>query len=172
MVLPRLSVIVVTGFLAACMSQQDLSGVESAVDEFHELQARGDDAAIYRTAAADFRNAATLEDLARINNAVRNATGCSERSRNPSSWNNNVSTSGQFITVVYNRTCSGGPLAETFVFRMTAGDAQLAGYTASGLALFPAAPAQAPETVEKPQAEQPAASSSPEAEPAAAIMQD
>jgi hypothetical protein len=40
------------------------------------------------------------------------------------------------------------------------------------LALFPAAPAQAPETVKKPQAEQPAASSSPEAEPAAAIMQD
>jgi hypothetical protein len=126
------------------MSQADTTAVEGAVAQFHELQARGDDAAIYAAAAPEFRQNASADALARINTAGRNVKGCAAPARDPAGWNNSMNTRGHFITLTYNRQCADGPLTETFVFRVNGAHVDLFGYNAAGLALFPAAaPAQA-----------------------------
>lgn len=138
----RLILSIVAGALAsACMSPTDFAPVERAAAQFHDLQARGDDNAIYLAAAPEFRAGSRLEDLVRIDSAVRNIRGCQAPARDPNTWNNNINTSGHFITVVYNRQCADGPLAETFVFRVSGEQASLAAYNASGMALFAPAPA-------------------------------
>jgi hypothetical protein len=131
------------GLAAACMSQADTSAVEAPAAEFPAQQAQGADAAIYEAASPTFRASARVEDLARLNAAVRAVEGCSAPARNPNIWNNNMNTSGHFISVVYNRTCTGGDLTENFVFQVNGSDALLHGYNVSGMALFPAAPAPA-----------------------------
>ena len=130
----------IVALASACMSPTDFAVVERAAAQFHDLQARGDDNAIYQAASPELRASSRLEDLTRIGNAVRNIRGCQAPARDPNTWNNNIDTSGHFITVVYNRQCADGPLVETFVFRVTGQQALLAGYHASGMALFPASP--------------------------------
>lgn len=144
----RLSLsIVFAAFACACMSQTDLASVNAAVDRFHQQQASGADEAIYQAAAPDLRAAASLDDLRRIDAAVRAVQGCAPPGHDPSSWNNNVNTTGHFITLVYSRQCASGSLTETFVFRINGPQALLVGYNASGMALFPPAPpASAPAT--------------------------
>jgi hypothetical protein len=132
--------------LSGCMSQADTGAVEAAIAQFHEDQAMGDDQAIYDAATAAFRAAARLEDLARLNAAVRAVEGCTAPTRDAAQWRNNVTTSGHFITVVYNRQCTGGPLAETFVYQIVGGEAALLNYNVSGMALFPAMAPAAPAT--------------------------
>jgi hypothetical protein len=135
--------IAASSLLTACMSATDNAAISGAVSEFHERQARGDDAAIYQAATPDLRAAATLQDLTRLDAAVRAIQGCTAVGANPDGFNNSMNTSGHFITVTYNRQCTGGPLVETFVFRIAGAHALLQSYNASGMALFPAAPAAA-----------------------------
>lgn len=130
--------------LASCMSQADTAGVEAAAARFHDMQAAGDDNGIYQAAAPGFRQGARLEDVARLNSAVRNVRGCGAPTRDQSTFNNTMNTSGHFITVVYNRTCTDGPLLETFVFILNGSTAQLYNYNVSGMALFPSAPTAPP----------------------------
>jgi hypothetical protein len=145
--LKNFTLLIAAGSLAtACMSATDNAAIAGAVSEFHDRQARGDDAAIYQAATPDLRAAATLQDLTRLNGAVRAIQGCSAVGPNPDGFNNSMNTSGHFITVTYNRQCTGGPLVETFVFRIAGAHALLQSYNASGMALLapPAAAAQAP----------------------------
>ncbi len=130
--------------LAGCMSQQDTASVEAAAARFHEMQSRGEDAAIFREAAPELRNVSAEENLSRLNSAVRSAAGCSAPARNPAVLNNNMSTSGHFITVAYDRQCEHGPLTETFVFKIDGEQATLAGYNVGGMALFPPGQAEPP----------------------------
>lgn len=156
------------GVAAGCMSQADTSAVEAAAAEFHRLQAQGDDAAIFEAGSPAFRARATVENLARLNNVVRAAQGCSAPVRNPNVWNNNVTTSGHFITVVYNRTCDGGEMTENFVFVVSDGAAKLNGYNVSGMALFPtAAPATEATTETAPAEEKPTEATATETSPVA-----
>jgi hypothetical protein len=135
------------GLAAACMSQADTSAVEAAAAEFHQRQAQGEDAAIFEAASPGFRASARVEDLTRLNAVVRAVQGCNAPTRNPNIWNNNMNTSGHYISVVYNRTCAGGDLTENFVFVVNGNEALLYGYNVSGMALFPAAPTPASEPV-------------------------
>lgn len=130
--------------LSACMSQQDTASVEAAADRFHAHQAAGEDQAIYDEASSGFRDAARVEDLARLNAAVRGAAGCGAPARNPNAWNNTINTSGHFITLVYDRQCDGGPLTETFVFIVQGEQALLQNYNVAGMALFPTLAPAAP----------------------------
>mgnify|MGYP001409373454 CR=1 FL=1 len=127
---------------AACIAAPDMAAIEAEVARFHERQAASEDAAIYAAAAQGLRDAATLNDLQRLNSAVRGAQ-CEPAQRDPNQWHNNMSTSGHFITVVYQRQCQGGGLTETFRFVVTPGGPQLLNYNAAGMALFPQAPAPA-----------------------------
>jgi hypothetical protein len=154
------------GLAAACMSQADTSAVEAAAAEFHQLQAQGGDAAILEAASPGFRASARLEDLARLNAAVRAVQGCSAPARNPNVWNNNMNTSGHFISVVYNRTCTGGDLTENFVFSVSGAEAKLHGYNVSGMALFPAAAAPAEQPTSEPGETPPAEAAPAEVAPA------
>jgi hypothetical protein len=124
--------------LGACMSQENMSVVEAAAQQFFQLQQAGQDAEIFGDASPGFRDAAQLSDLERINGAVRAARGCSAPVRDAANWRSNQSTSGHFVTVVYRRQCEGGELVDTLVFRIVGDQALLNGYNASGMALFPA----------------------------------
>lgn len=137
--------------MSGCVSQTNWAVIETAVSEFHARQARGEDQMIYEDAAPALRQSASLADLQRLNGAVRAVSGCGEPARDPAQWNSTQGTGGHLITVVYNRTCAGGPLVESFVFQMTGGGAKLQGYNVSGMALFPAAPTAAPQTETAPE---------------------
>ena len=145
--LKHVALFISVSLLTACMSATDNAAINGAVSEFHDRQARGDDAAIYQAATPDLRAAATLQDLTRLNGAVRAIQGCSAVGANPDGFNNAMNTSGHFITVTYNRQCTGGPLVETFVFRIAGAHALLQSYNASGMALLapPTTAARAPD---------------------------
>ena len=119
-------------FLSGCISEQDMTAVESAIAEFHARQAARDDQAIYANAGQEFRNAATLAQLSQLNDAVRMAEGCSPPARDKLNFSSRVSTSGTFITVAYVRTCTEGTLTEQFVMRMEGGHPQIEGFHISG----------------------------------------
>jgi outer membrane murein-binding lipoprotein Lpp len=126
--------------LAGCMSQTEVASIEAAAAQFHDLQAAGDDNGIYQAASPQFRAGARLEDITRLNNAVRGVRGCNAPARDPAQFNNSLNTSGHFITVVYNRQCTDGPLTETFTFIVNGQTAKLFNYNVAGMALFPATP--------------------------------
>lgn len=131
--------------LAACMGEGDMTAVEQAVATFHQRQAADQDLENYREAAGGFRDSASLEDFARLNAAVRAARGCDAPRRNPSQWRANRSTDGYFVVVVYDRSCEGGPLSETFTLRFNQDGPRLFGYQIEGMALFAPAPAGPPD---------------------------
>lgn len=122
--------------LAACVSEQDMTAVENAVAEFHTRQEAGDDAAIYAATSQQFKTAAALDDLTRLNVAVRMADGCSEPARDKMNVSSRISTEGSFVTVSYTRTCARGPIVEQFHMRMSDGHAELEGYNVSGEAIL------------------------------------
>lgn len=152
--------------LAACVSQADMSAIEGAVSAFHEHQAAGDHQANYDDADPTFRDALTEQDFARIGEAIRSAPGCNAPVRDPMNYRSSATTSGNFVMVVYNRTCSGGPLVEQFTFKIVGGAPKLTGYYVSGMALFPSATGQPPPTpVQPPQNGDKPAGSTPEPQP-------
>jgi hypothetical protein len=136
--------------LAGCISPTDMAAVETAAATFHQRQQAGDDAANYGDAVDAFKTALTEPDFARIEAAVRAAPSCGAPTRDPNNFRTNASTSGTFVTVVYNRTCANGPISETLTFQIIAGAPKLAGYFVGGMALFPAA---APTATSAPPAE-------------------
>jgi hypothetical protein len=138
-----------------------MSAVEAAAASFHQHQASGDDHANYEAADQSFRDALPEADFVRISSAIRAAGDCAAPTRDPMNYRSTASTSGNFVMVVYNRTCPGGPLSEQFTFKIVGGQPKLSGYYVAGMALFPGAsgqPAlQQPQSNEpsKPGAEQP-----------------
>lgn len=140
--------------LGACVSEADMSAVEQAASAFHRRQAAGEHQANYDAADQSFRAALPAADFARINEAIRAAEGCSEPVRDPMNYRSSATTSGNFVMVVYNRTCTGGPLVEQFTFKIVGGAPKLSGYYVSGMALFPnvagpPAPTQTPPAEDK-----------------------
>lgn len=131
------SVLAAALLLAACTSQEDMGAVDTAAQQFFQLQQAGQDAEIFGDASQGFRNSAQLSDLQRINSAVRAARDCSAPERDPVNWRTTQSTSGHFVTVTYKRQCAGGELVDTLVFQIVGGQALVHGYNASGMALFP-----------------------------------
>jgi hypothetical protein len=147
--------VALASFAVSCMSQEEMSSIEGAVSRFHGQQAAKSDAEAYRETDDLFRDTTSLENFTRLNDAVRlAAVECQAPERNRNAWNVNQSTSGHFITVSYQRTCTSGPLTETFTFRMGGRTPKMVGYNISGMPLLPAsqtAPATAPQNEPPPQ---------------------
>ncbi|MBY0564028.1 MAG: hypothetical protein K2P58_07560 [Hyphomonadaceae bacterium] len=153
--------------LAGCSAGEDIAAVNSAAQRFHDLQAAGDDAAIYREASDALRANATVETMARLNTAVRNARCESEFPEQATSWNLNAHTSGYFVTLTYQRQCQQSPFVETFTYVKNGEDWLFYFYNADGLALFPTTasppstePATAPATEPTPISQSPSDASS------------
>jgi hypothetical protein len=122
--------------LAACISEQDLAAVESAIAKFHKQQAAGHDVDIYRAASREFKGATTVAGLAQLNDAVRMAEGCTPPTRDKLNYSSRVSTSGSFVTLSYVRTCTRGPIVEQFLMRLGEGGPELEGYHLGGEAIL------------------------------------
>ena len=148
--------------LSACMSQENLASIDTAASHFFEQQAAGQDAEIVADSSQGFRDSATVEDLARLNGAVRALRNCTAPARDPANWRSNQTTSGHFVTVVYDRECESGGLTETITFQIIGDRAILHGYNVAGMALFPAA---APTTETPPTAPTPEATTTEQPSP-------
>jgi|GEM_PF-2508920 outer membrane murein-binding lipoprotein Lpp len=118
--------------LSACISEQDMSAVESTIAEFHARQAAGDDMAIYRAGSMAFKTSTTVAQLSSLNDAIRAAEGCGPPERDRANVSTRVSTSGSFVTVLYVRTCARGTIAEQFLMRLGGDGPEVEGYHISG----------------------------------------
>lgn len=113
-----------------------MAAVEKAIAEFHARQAAGDDVEIYRAGSRDFKTSTTVAQLARLNDAVRIAEGCSPPQRDKFNISTSVSTAGSFVTVLYVRTCARGQIAEQFLMRLGSDGPELEGYHIGGEAIL------------------------------------
>lgn len=123
--------------LGACMSQENMGAIEAAASRFYDLQSTRQDAEIVADATQGFRDAATVADIVRLNDAVRAAQNCTTPVRDQANWRSSQTTNGHFVVVTYRRQCDGGEMVDTFTFQMVGDRAILHGYHVAGMALFP-----------------------------------
>lgn len=122
--------------LAGCVSQTQLTKVETAAASFHARQRGGDDAANYAGANDAFHGRVSASAFATSQAAVRALTECSAPLRDvdyakPGAW-----SGGTYVQVRYTRTCREGGLTEWMSFNVTIdGPARLDDYVAYGPAL-------------------------------------
>ncbi|MES1200450.1 MAG: hypothetical protein ABUS57_03265 [Pseudomonadota bacterium] len=155
--------------LTACSAPVQMDKATTAVTEFYQKQAAGDDEGIYNDAAPELRNSASLAQWKRLDDAVRAAVarGCAAPPTSATTWNVYYGTGGSRITLVYNRSCADGDLSEQFVYLMQDDEAKLAGYHVSGMALFPSNAPATTTTTNTTDTTTPAAPASPPATPQA-----
>jgi len=113
--------------LGGCSFGKDVPVAEKAVDAFHaQLDAAQYDA-IYQGGSADLKNATGRTDMVALLSAVHRKLGVF-RSGKTQGWNDNINTGGHMITLNYSATYQNGAADEQFVYRMTGGKPELAGY--------------------------------------------
>ena len=123
------------GALAGCSVGHDLPAVNAAVGVFHqELNAQDFDK-IYSDAGPDFKNASSQADFTQLLSAIHRKLG-NYVSGAAGGWNDNVNTSGHFVTVGFSARYEQGAAEENFVYRIDNGNALLAGYHISSNALI------------------------------------
>jgi hypothetical protein len=120
------SILLLTG-LAACSVSADTKQAEQAIQRFHELLDAGQSAAIYEAAAEDLKTVSTEAEFVAFLDAVHRKLGLS-KSSSQKGWNVNYGTSGKFITLNYETAYAEGQATEQFLYRITDGNALLAGY--------------------------------------------
>jgi hypothetical protein len=121
--------------LAACSAGEDVPIATKAVVQFHTMLDAGQNAQIYGNAAPDMKSAATEAKLTALLAAVHRKLGTVTKAEQKG-WNDQINTSGHFITLNYATTYTRGEAAEVFVYKIADGKAQLAGYNVNSDALI------------------------------------
>jgi hypothetical protein len=125
----------IAGALAGCSVGHDLPAVNAAVGVFHqELNAQDFDK-IYSDAGPDFKNPTSPPDYTQLLSPIHRKHG-NFVSGAPGGWNDNVNTSGHFVTLGFSAKYERGAAEENFVYRIDNGKALLAGYHISSNALI------------------------------------
>lgn len=113
--------------LSGCSAGQDTAKAETAVHEFRQLLEAERYAEIYIRAAPDMRVSAPEERLAHSFRAMRARLGRFQSANRTSvSWNR--TNLGTAVTLGYDARYANGRARETFVYRLSNGQAGLAGY--------------------------------------------
>jgi hypothetical protein len=118
-----------------CSPSADLSASDGAITSFHRSLDAGNFDAIYDGSATDLKSVASRDKLAALLSAVHRKLGAFKSGSN-TGWNDNVTTSGHYLTVNYAATYEHGPAAEEFVFNIANGKTALAGYHINSDALI------------------------------------
>jgi len=113
--------------LAGCSFGADVPVAEKAIDRFHNQLDTAQFGPIYTRSAAEMKQLTTLPRLTAFLGAVHRKLG-QFKSGKAVAWNDNVNTSGHYITINYQATYEHGPAAENFVYRIDDGKATLVGY--------------------------------------------
>lgn len=142
-----LSVLAIAGAVSACASPEDMSAVETTADTFHTHLAAGDAKALHDGAAEAYRSITSFEQTERLVTFFKpRLAPCDAPTRIKNNVSTNYSTSGNFVTVVYERKCPVGPVIETLTVQIKDGVGLLAGFNISGdqIMVDPAATDSAP----------------------------
>ncbi len=122
-------------FLAGCTAGRDVPSAEAGIAAFHhQLDAQAFDA-IYAGSAPDMKTGTSQASFVQLLSAIHRKLG-SFQSGSAAGWNDNVTTSGHFVTVTYAAKYAGGAADETFVYRLDGDHAVLAGYHVNSTALI------------------------------------
>ncbi len=121
--------------LAGCSLGQDLPAANAAVGVFHQKLNAQDFAAMYAAASPDLRNSWNYSDFVQLLSAIHRKLG-NFQSGGARTWNDNVNTSGHFVSIAFSAKYERGAADESFVYRIDGAKAALAGYHISSNALI------------------------------------
>ena len=123
--------VLVTG----CSSGQDLNLAQSEIERFRQLMTAQQFSQIYSDASDELKKTTGEQDMARLLTAIDRKLG-PVKNAEKNGWNVNYNTSGTSVTLKFNTQFERGTGAETFVYRIAGGKAQLAGYNITSNALI------------------------------------
>jgi|HubBroStandDraft_1064217.scaffolds.fasta_scaffold109075_2 hypothetical protein len=121
--------------LAGCNVADDIPKATAQIDAFHSKLNAGDFATIYAQSAPEMKQAATEDALTKLLSAVHRKLG-DFQSGQQQSWNDNVNTSGHFLTLGYAAKYAHGDATETFVYKLDGQQTLLVGYNVNSNALI------------------------------------
>jgi hypothetical protein len=121
--------------LTGCSSGQDLNLAQSEIERFRQLMAAQQFGQIYSEASDELKKTAGEQDMVRLLTAIDRKLG-PVKSAAKDGWNVHYSPSGASATLKFNTQFERGTGAETFVYRIAGGKAQLAGYNITSNALI------------------------------------
>jgi hypothetical protein len=113
--------------LSACSGGQDVAIADAGIAQFHAQFNAGKMAQIQEGASPEWRAAMPTPEALKFLLAVRQKLGPFQSGKQ-TGWNVNYSTNGTFIVVQYESKFEKGKAVETFTFRRSDDEAQLAGY--------------------------------------------
>jgi uncharacterized protein DUF3887 len=120
---------------AGCSPLQDTRAADAGIATFHQKLNTQDFAGIYAGAGPEMKAATTQDALVRMLAAINRKLGKFQSGKDIG-WNDNVNTSGHFLTVNYSAQYDRGAATESFVYRVDGSQAQLVGYHISSDALI------------------------------------
>jgi hypothetical protein len=127
--------LLVAAFLVTgCSSGQDLNLAQAEIERFRQLMAAQQFGQIYSEASDELKKTAGEQDMVRLLTAIDRKLG-PVKNAEKNGWNVNYATSGTSATLKFNTQFERGTGAETFVYRIAGGKAQLAGYNITSNAL-------------------------------------
>jgi hypothetical protein len=128
--------LLIAAFLVTgCSSGQDLNLAQAEIERFRQLMAAQQFGQIYPEASDELKKTAGEQDMVRLLTAIDRKLG-PVKSAAKDGWNVHYSPSGASATLKFNTQFERGTGAETFVYRIAGGKAQLAGYNITSNALI------------------------------------
>jgi hypothetical protein len=128
--------LLIAAFLVTgCSSGQDLNLAQTEIERFRQLMAAQQFGQIYSEASDELKKTAGEQDMVRLLTAIDRKLG-PVKSAAKDGWNVHYSPSGTSATLKFNTQFERGTGAETFVYRIAGGKAQLAGYNITSNALI------------------------------------
>ena len=123
----RAAILLTALMLAGCSAAQDINAAQEASTHFHEMMSAGQFEQIYAQSDESLRRTTTSENLTRVLSAINRKLG-DVKSSESIGLTTGFNSSGTSVTLRYTTKFEHGTGAETFVYRIADGKAQLAGY--------------------------------------------
>lgn len=123
----KIGALVMAVFASACSPGSDVPVASAAADHFHEQLDAGSFDAIYAESDRLMKNASSAKSFTLFLSEVHNKLGDFKSAETPG-WNDQVTTNGHFVTLIYHSKYERGAADENFVFRIDGGRATLVGY--------------------------------------------
>ena len=122
--------------LAGCSVTKDVPAAESAIGKFHQQLNAGSFDAVYAEAGAEMKGVDNpAASFNRFLSAIHRKLGAFQTGSS-TSWKDNVTTTGHYVTIDYAARYERGAADENFVFRFEGSRAILAGYHINSTALI------------------------------------
>ena len=114
-------------FVGGCSPAADTKAAEEGVTSFHDSMEAGEYAAIYDQSSSDMKSAISRDDFIKLLAGLHDKLGAFKAGKT-TSWNDNATTGGHYVTLSRDAQFDNGPGTEQFVFKVDKGRTVLAGY--------------------------------------------